>query len=564
MWALRILSGPQAGQRFELKMGRNVIGRSANCDVKITTAGVSKEHAEIHVYQDKVIVVDLRSSNGTFVNGVKVQNAGIRLGDKVSVHDVIFDILFPAVQNQRPMNHAGKFATQTSGNNAIQFQVNPSALASHNQFQQPGSNLHLLHANQTAPQMHPGQVIQPGQSVHEPSANPPVVQVGFLQRISDFADNNILPGLVKTTEILDFKTVLMMFLGAFVFAVTLLSLIPMVAITKSSIMQEAKRRASSLARTVALSNQQALATGNSSMLTVGTVETEEGVKQVLIVQHSDGMILAPASRAGVATELSFIHRARKESRSQVSEIDMNTIGASYPIGQFNPNTGEPEVKAHAIVIYDVSSLRFDDGRTISLFMQTLIIATLVAAVIFYFMWKLIELPIRNLNQQLDLAMREKRDDIQMPTQFPALQALTGNISSLLTRYITSGGGQNAGGGIGVAINKTAEAESLVGISGLPALAISGQGRIIAVNNGFEQLARSNSLANQTLQAIPDQSLRENLLGLIDRSRNDVANAQQDHLDFSGHNCVLSCQAIASSPTEVDYFLVVVAPAEGVG
>ena len=70
MWALRVLTGPQAGHIFELKMGRNLIGRTAQCDVKLMSPGVSKEHSEVTVYKDKIVVTDLRSSNGSYLNGV--------------------------------------------------------------------------------------------------------------------------------------------------------------------------------------------------------------------------------------------------------------------------------------------------------------------------------------------------------------------------------------------------------------------------------------------------------------------------------------------------------------
>lgn len=93
MWALRVLTGPAAGQVFDLRMGRNLIGRAPHCDVKINSNGVSKEHAEVHVYKEKIMIADLKSSNGTFINGVRAQNGLIRLGDKISVHDVIFDII---------------------------------------------------------------------------------------------------------------------------------------------------------------------------------------------------------------------------------------------------------------------------------------------------------------------------------------------------------------------------------------------------------------------------------------------------------------------------------------
>src|SRR3989344_1164807 len=93
MWSIRVLSGQQIGQIYDLKLGKNVFGRGGVSDLKVQSLGISKEHCEIHVYKDKMMIVDLKSSNGTFVNGVKIQNSIIRVGDKVSLFDVILDII---------------------------------------------------------------------------------------------------------------------------------------------------------------------------------------------------------------------------------------------------------------------------------------------------------------------------------------------------------------------------------------------------------------------------------------------------------------------------------------
>jgi hypothetical protein len=283
----------------------------------------------------------------------------------------------------------------------------------------------------------------------------------------------------------------------------------------------------------------------------------------LIVQQSDGMILAPASRAGTTPDLPFVHTARREMRPQSVEVDSSTIGASFPIGLFDPNTGEQSVKAHAIVLYDIGSLAFDDGRAISLFMQTLVIASLVGLLIYFFMYKLIEYPIVVLNTQLDVAMREKKDHTEVDFMFPPLQALIGNINSLLPRYV-HGDGDSGGGGAAGFVNRDGEAENLVQIIGFPCVTISREGRIIACNPGFNQVARSEGgqLAGQLYKAIPDVALQQNLEGLLGRSREDLRVIQTDQLEFSGHPCVLSCQAMTSNGHDVDYFVVTVSPVEG--
>ncbi len=550
MWALRVLTGPQAGQMIELKMGRNLIGRAPQCDIKLVSPGVSKEHTEIAVYKDKIVITDLRSSNGTYLNGIRIQNGIMRLGDKLGVHDILVDVIpAPDMRAQTPRQYTGT-----------------------------GVPAPMPYYGGAAPQMPPQQMPMGGMPHGMPQpmatgmpgaapAHAPAFQhgglKGLMDKAHDYLDRVALPGVYKLPQFMELKMVLLGFVVLFIFSTTLLSMIPMVAITRASIINESKRRAASIARTVATINQAALLQNSYSSLSTNAAEAEDGVKQVLIVQQSDGMILAPASRAGTTPDLPFVHGARREMRPQAVEVDSSTIGASFPIGLFDPNTGEQSVKAHAIVLYDIGSLAFDDGRAISLFMQTLVIASLIGLLIYFFMYKLIEYPLVSLNKQLDAAMREKKDNTELNFMFPPLQALIGNINSLLSRYI-HGDGDSGGAGAAGFVNKDGEAENLVQIIGFPCITISGEGRIIACNPAFTQVARADvgQLHGQLFKAIPDVALQQNIEGLLVKARDNSRMIHTDQLEFSGHLCILSCQAMSSDGQHIDYFVITVSPAEG--
>lgn len=557
MWALRVLSGQQAGAVHPLKMGRNLIGRGANCDIKVVSSGVSKEHAEIHVYKDKILIVDLRSSNGTYLNGIKVQNGIVRLGDKMSVHDVILDII-PAVEKTAPRP---ALVTQPAAPYGDPNMAPPGYPPGY-----PPPGYPPAYGGAAPAYPYPMAQADPNAAMPAPSANVMVNHgpiKGLLIQLEDYMDRVAMPGVYRLPQLLEFRMVLGSFIIGFIVAVTLLSMIPMVQITRSSITKESMRRAQSLARTLAQVNQQALLQGSYSMLSTHSVETEDGVKRALIVQQSDGVILSPASQAGNSPDLPFVVTARRETKPQAQQIDGSTIGASFPIGLYDPNTGEPVIKAHAIILYDIGSLAFDDGRALGLFFQTLVIAAIIGLLLFYFMYKLIEYPILNLNKQLDAAMREKKDNLQLDFQFPALQSLIGNMNSLLTRYIH--GDTEGGGGAGVFANKDTEAANLLHLIGFPAVALRSDGSIIACNGGFEQLARNNSaaMANQTIDAILDTALRQNIEHLIAKAREVPHSIHSDQLEFSGHLCALNCQAFSTSEV-VDFFVVSVAPVEGGG
>lgn len=68
--------------------GSHIVGRSKACDIVIKHGSVSKQHLRIDVKGDRVSVRDLLSSNGTFLNGEKVQEGSIRPGDRLRLGKV--------------------------------------------------------------------------------------------------------------------------------------------------------------------------------------------------------------------------------------------------------------------------------------------------------------------------------------------------------------------------------------------------------------------------------------------------------------------------------------------
>ena len=67
--SIEIKNGPHAGERFRLVQERTVIGRHPACDIVLDASSVSRQHAAITVVGTMAFVEDLRSRNGTTVNG---------------------------------------------------------------------------------------------------------------------------------------------------------------------------------------------------------------------------------------------------------------------------------------------------------------------------------------------------------------------------------------------------------------------------------------------------------------------------------------------------------------
>ena len=69
---LVIASGKRAGKAILLKRSEMLIGRAEECGIRLTSDEISRRHCSIKVVPDTVWVEDLRSRNGTFVNGRRI------------------------------------------------------------------------------------------------------------------------------------------------------------------------------------------------------------------------------------------------------------------------------------------------------------------------------------------------------------------------------------------------------------------------------------------------------------------------------------------------------------
>jgi predicted Zn finger-like uncharacterized protein len=72
--SLACISGPDSGRIFEIDKARVVIGR-ANADIVVADIQCSRQHAAIEVMDEHVFVVDLNSTNGTYVNDQRVNRS---------------------------------------------------------------------------------------------------------------------------------------------------------------------------------------------------------------------------------------------------------------------------------------------------------------------------------------------------------------------------------------------------------------------------------------------------------------------------------------------------------
>src|SRR5262249_6441275 len=91
---LFISDGPDKGRRVPLGTTPMVIGRSAPADLVLTDQQVSRNHCRVCLAMNEIIVIDLGSSNGTFIDGNRISGgaplpvgARLQVGSHVIEHE---------------------------------------------------------------------------------------------------------------------------------------------------------------------------------------------------------------------------------------------------------------------------------------------------------------------------------------------------------------------------------------------------------------------------------------------------------------------------------------------
>lgn len=83
---LHVVKGRSAAPALKLADGVNTVGRHDDCTVRIKSSQVSRKHCELFEKKGTLIVKDLGSANGTYVNGKRVQGQQVlEPGDELTI-----------------------------------------------------------------------------------------------------------------------------------------------------------------------------------------------------------------------------------------------------------------------------------------------------------------------------------------------------------------------------------------------------------------------------------------------------------------------------------------------
>lgn len=93
---LRGVSGATFGRNFAV-VGTMTIGRQSDCGIPIQAEEISRQHARLQVTTEGVMVEDLGSANGTWINDKRVHTGMLTPGDELRLDTVRFLLVAPGM-----------------------------------------------------------------------------------------------------------------------------------------------------------------------------------------------------------------------------------------------------------------------------------------------------------------------------------------------------------------------------------------------------------------------------------------------------------------------------------
>ena len=508
MWFIKFTNGPLAEQSFPLKDGDS-IGRSQSCTINLNSEGISKQHAQF-VFQDSdLIIIDKGSSNGTFVNGIKIDKERCKKKTHVSFHDVTAYVLYVNLNSsQLELDVPQDAAKNSSDKNAEDIKNSNSK--------------------------------------------------NFKELLIRIFTKELLPGLYYFAQKIDFRYLFMLFVGGMIILTTSVSTVFLGRLMKTSIQKESQRRAISLAKNITAQNKVYLEKGPQTALSVSSTLQEPGVEDAFILSGNSHRILAPASRQQEYPDekIKNVFTALDKNADHFEQIDNETIVAVSPVQVYDNRVGKFRSLAYSVVVYNMGDLAFQNEEMLSLFVQTLFISLLLGSIIFYFLYRILGQLFEHLSLQINKVMQSQIDSVQSPYQHPPLQSLVKKINEFIHREELN---TDSAGDSHINYDKFQEVQNICQLIGYPAMAVSlEEQKVVCTNSLIADLIGEDPI-HKDLNQLNDQSLQLSLQDLI----NNISETQQDahsSINFNGYDYTINIQTVLGIE-KLSYVMVIFIPSE---
>ncbi len=529
---IEILHNGNVIETKDLTEGSWKIGRSSECDIRLKSTQVSKQHALLVIKGSKAAIVDVGSSNGVFVNGILVRKQRVDLGDEIGICEFQLRL---AKSQPAPRPRPQARATSESqgfamdGNAALELGYEPSA--------------------------------PPTPEPEAPAELPP--QEKFLQLM----DQKILFPYYELMKSMDWRWLLSCILLISLVASVLLSVIPIVRWGRSITSKEALARAHTIVSQTVRENYRILSkTNDFTRLTVEACEAEQGILACYIVDPKTQGVLAPSKlfNKSITEVYSLIAMKRVlEGKEDVVSIqkDDTTYMVAQPIHIIQPDSNEKVVSAIVLATFEISD---SITSTFEPMVEAALFAVLISLGAYFFIYKMVTYPVTRMQEQLDAALKGENVTIQCESRWTELENLAQVINFSISRL------RQAGGGLAQAVSADeTEGEDngyiqaiqqLDSITSDAIVLLDKEKKVKFVGKALEDMLgmRSQYAQGQNISdACKDPAFAGTAIELADNVMNTLGEPQSAQLDINGISRSIGAVGQKSSAGEIRFVLVVV-------
>lgn len=503
-WRFRVfklvaVGGKLRGKEFVLNEGENIVGRGMDCDCSIQVDGVSKKHMSITVNGDDCFVQDLNSSNGTFVNGKLVKKKTIQGKDKITLPNVIFQLVF--VKEKKKI---------------IKKQV---AKAS-------GEEVSLDYKE--------------------------AVPKDFLGKMKYQFKHKLMSVIYNFNEQYEWNVLLGILLFIFVCASISLTVGPVLLTSKKLIVQEVKARGTQYVNEVSRVNAIHLSRGDLERIDTNFLEDREKNEGVESYELFDmeGRIIRPASKIDTYINDTFSIRAKNYFASEKNYQKVNMkglgggeVGIAKALLVHNIQTGSIEPVGVVAIRFKPNSLQTIAASNSSAYLEALIYTSLIAVIFFGFVYYMTLKPLEELRYQIEEVLRGKRKDLESAALFSEINPIRNTVNSLLQRLREL---QSEDTAEFAEIEDDSEyiaslKEFMEGAQG-PVLILNSEKNIEHLNPECEDLIgirESSGAGTSLLDSARDQGFAATVIDLCDQSANNNGTNQNDVYELTGKNFIIN-------------------------
>lgn len=511
MLALIISLKGQTGEKiFEIPADATsfVVGRGEAADLRLRSHGVSKTHCRLTVLAgSKLRVEDLGSSNGCFVNGVKVKSQTLSPGDVLTLHDVQLKLKLLA-----PKAIATLSAPQF-GNLAMESMDDPMEI-------NPGYS-----QTEGSPQR-----IETSVAAHHAVSQPE-----FSERLQKWLATNVYPLADRLSRDFDVRILVGVFFLFWSLLVILFTAFPFSERANQRVQEQSIEVAKLYARQLVRINQKAIIDQRYgdlvSQLDMRNGQTP-GLISAFVLDATRGRILAPATRLDEELLTPQAKRALAEDRDAVVVDSRGIAHVSSPI--FIGTAEGNKIAAVAYVTYNTLAAQFSLGALLDQ-VTTSLLYTLLATILFLvFVARWTEGSINRLSDAANEALRRSDSSISIDVKWPALQNLSDLLSSTLGRSGSSASASDQS-------SDGRWAQAAVEIASQPAASYSASLQVESWNQGMSRLIGIE--AQQAIGAYVDDASRDEAFPAAIKQLAAQASIvawtpAEKSMELGGQNCIL--------------------------